>query len=179
MRILIILPWQTTTPKRDYEWKKVKFWERKEIWNASLDGVMILILAFAILFLWRNMLFGIFVEIFLNILPNLAISFKRDISDSSLKRIIKNIKIIKGEIALVVVTKKKLNIIWLTMDKGVDELIADFQEDRVKVRSQFLEDYYEQLKLGKRSEYDPRDPLGPRLSSHWQYDKFINASILK
>jgi len=125
------------------------------------------------------MLFGIFVEIFLNILPNLAISFKRDISDSSLKRIIKNIKIIKGEIALVVVTKKKLNIIWLTMDKGVDELIADFQEDRVKVRSQFLEDYYEQLKLGKRSEYDPRDPLGPRLSSHWQYDKFINASILK
>ena len=65
------------------------------------------------------------------------------------------------------------------MDKGVDELIDDFQEDRVKVRSQFLEDYYEQLKLGKRSEYDPRDPLGPRLSSHWQYDKFINASILK
>ncbi|KAL4472315.1 hypothetical protein ABPG72_002798 [Tetrahymena utriculariae] len=65
-------------------------------------------------------------------------------------------------------------------EQGVDQLIADFQKDKISVRSQFLQDYYNQQKIGKRSEFDPRDPLGPRLSSYWdQGDNVFSVTYKK
>ena len=54
------------------------------------------------------------------------------------------------------------------MNKNIDDIIKKFEKEKFNVKSEFLDEFFTNEEKRRKMGYNPRDPLGRRLSLYWK-----------